>query len=186
MARKLPSNLALRLPAYHTVIFDGAPMYRAQAWAILDYRLHGGHGSVNSAIRRDSVVRRWRGHGLRPGYSSQKELYDGYQRGLPGYFPANPPGYSTHEGYADGVAVFHRKDGRVAHRGEPIVEFEWGIDYTNAPGGSAEAIVSWLNRHSYKAVRPYNTNSERHHLCFRKSPATNARLRLAKWLLTGR
>lgn len=184
--RKLPSNLALHLPAYHTVLLDGVPMYRAQAWAILDYRLHGGHVQINSGIRRDSIVRRWRGKGLRPGYQSQKELYDGFAAGRPGYFPANQPGFSSHEGYADGRATFHRKDGRVARRGEEIVEFEWGIDAVNAPGGSAQRIVQWLNSKGYKAERPYSVQSERHHFCFRKSPATRARARLARWVATGK
>lgn len=184
--RRLPSNLALRLPAYHTVLYKGVPMFRAQAWALLDYEIHGGHFTVNSAIRRDSIVKTWRGRGLRMGYKSQKELYDGFVAGKPGYFPANPPGLSSHEGYADGRALFHRPDGRVARTGERIVDYEWGIDLVDRPGGSAEWAVKWFNAHGYQAARPYAVASERHHMCFRRSPATRARLRLTRWLATGK
>lgn len=184
--RKLPSNLALRLPAYHTVLYHGVPMWRCQAWALFDYEAHDGHLQVNSGIRRESIVKRWRGHGLRAGYKSQKELYDGWVQGKPGYFPANPPGFSSHEGFADGIAVYHRDNGRVARRGEEIVAYEWGIDAVQRPGGDASSLVSWLNRKGYKAVRPYSSVSERHHMCFRKSPATRARLRLVRWLATGK
>jgi hypothetical protein len=185
--RRIPANLGLHLNAYHTVLYRGVPMWRCQAWALFDYEVHGGDFTVNSGIRRDSVVRRWRGKGLKKGYKSQKELYDGWVRfGYPDWFPANPPGQSSHEGFADGIAVFHRKDGRVARRGEEILDYEWGIDAVDRPGGSAAKLVAWLNGHSYKAERPYDSKSERHHMCFRKSPATNARKRLARWRLTGK
>ena len=186
--RKLPKNLKLRYPAYHTVIYQGVPMWRCQAWALFDYEAHGGHLQVNSAIRRDSIVRRWRGKGLRAGYLSQKQLYERWIAGWEGYFPANRPGTSSHEGYADGLAVFHQRKHpkRRASVGQEIVQYEWGIDAVQRPGGDASWLVRWLNRHGYKAERPYNTNSERHHMCFRKSPASNARRRLARWVLTGK
>jgi hypothetical protein len=194
--RKLPRNLKLRYPAYHTVLYKGVPMWRCQAWALFDYEQHGGHLTVNSGIRRDSIVKRWRGKGLRKGYSSQKELYDlwvSYSRRYGregamarGVFPANPPGISSHEGYADGVARFHTESGKVARRGEEIVKYEWGIDAVQEPGGDASWLVRWLNKHGYKAERPYGSYSERHHMCFRRSPASRARLRLARWLATGK
>lgn len=186
MARKIPSDLALHLPAYHTVLYQGVPMWRAQAWALLDYEVHDGHVQVNSGIRRESIVARWRGKGLKSGYLSQKQLYDRWRAGWAGYFPANRPGTSSHEGFADGRAIFHRKDGKVAVVGEEIVEYEWGIDAVDKPGGDAARLVAWLNSKGYKAVRPYAVNSERHHFCFRKSPASRARVRLARWVATGK
>ena len=40
----------------------------------------------------------------RLGKMSQRQLFDGFRRGLPGFNPANPPGRSTHERRNDGVA----------------------------------------------------------------------------------
>ena len=170
---KLPSNLNLAYPAYHTVLFDGVPMWRAQAWALWDYRINGGHLTVNSANRDNAIIKKYRGHGLRRGYSSQQELYDGFRRGLPGYFPANPPNLTSHAGFSDGNRYFKTLSGRR------IEKYMWGIDAVQRPGGDASSLVSWLNRHGYHAVRPYNTTNERHHMMFTKSPATNARKRLA-------
>lgn len=184
--RKMPKGLELWKPAYHTVLFDGVPMWRAQAWALFDYRIHGGHVIVNSGIRRESIVKSWRRKGLRSGYKSQFQLWEGFNKGFPGFMPANPPGFSSHEGYADGVAVFHREDGSRAPRGAEIVKFEWGLDAVDKLGGDARRLTAWLNLHGYHAVRPYAAPSERHHLCFRKSPAANARKRLARWIATGR
>ena len=181
----MPKGLELWKPAYHTVLYHGVPMFRATAWALFDYEIHGGHLIVNSGIRRDSIVKSWRGKGLRSGYKSQSDLWIGWNQHLPGFMPANPPGFSSHEGYADGIGRFHTPSGAVARRGQEIAKFEWGTDAVDAPGGSAARLVAWLNRHGYKAVRPYNANSERHHFCFRKSPVTNARMRLARWIATG-
>lgn len=182
----MPKGLELWKPAYHTVLYQGVPMWRATAWALFDYEIHGGHLLVHSGIRRDSIVRSWRGRGLRAGYKSQAQLYDGWVNRLPGYFPANPPGTSSHEGYADGIARFHRSDGREANRGQEIIKYEWGTDAVDKPGGSAARLVTWLSLHGYRADRPYNTVSERHHFCFRRSPVTNARKRLARWIVSGR
>lgn len=171
----IPSNLKLTYKAYNSVLFDGVPMWRAQAWALLDARLSGHKFTVNSAIRRESIVKKYRGHGLRPNYSSQEALYVGFRAGRPGFFPANPPNATSHAGYSDGNPHFHAAWGR------PLPEkYMWGIDAVNYPGGDAASLVSWLNAHGYHAVRPYNTASERHHFMFTKSPAANARKRLAK------
>jgi hypothetical protein len=178
--RRLPKDLALTKPAYETVLFDGVPMWRAQAWAILDYRLHGGTVRVNSAMRTDSAIKKYRGKGLRPGYKSQRELYDGWIAGVPGFFPANPPGTSSHEGRSDGHPFYG-----VPKR-EKIADYKYGLDLVDAPGGSAEKIVRWWNSKGYSAVRPYATNSERHHAAFKRSPASRARARLARWIAAGK
>ena len=171
MARKLPAVLKLALPAYHTVLFDGVPMWRAQAWALLDARLHGVDFTVNSAIRTDSILRKYRGRGLRKGVHGQGFLF--VHQFEPGFFPANPPNMTSHCGFSDGNPVFKRP------RFAKIPRYMWGIDAVNKPGGDASELVRWLNAHGYHAVRPYNTSSERHHFCFTKSPASNARRRLA-------
>lgn len=184
--RKIPSALALHKPAYHIVLFHGVPMWRAQAWALFDYEAHGGHLQVNSGIRTAEVIKRFRGHGLKPGYKSQQELIDGYARGLPGFFPANPINLTSHAGYSDGNSIWKKSNGSHAFAGEPIAKFMWGIDAVDHPGGDAERLVRWLNSHGYSAARPYPTTAERHHMAFIHSPATRARLRLARWVATGR
>jgi hypothetical protein len=171
--RSLPKNLGVHLPAWHHVTFDGVPMYRAQAWALLDYRLHGGHLRVNSADRRDSILRRYAPH-----LHGQEYLYRNQHR--PGFSPANPPNRTSHCLYSDGSAVYRRPPGAR------LPEYMLGIDAVDRPGGDASHIVSWLNAHGYRAVRPYPKSSERHHFVFTRSPAANARKRLARWRLTGR
>lgn len=171
---RIPKNLKLTYKAYAYVLFEGVPMRRALAWALLDARLAGVPFIVNSASRKDSVVRKFRGKGLRNGYSSQVELYTGFAAGRPGFFPANRPGTSSHEGRSDGNAFYGVALGGV------IPEHMEGIDAVNAPGGDAAQLVAWLNSHGYEARRVYPTDNERHHFSFSKSPATNARKRLAK------
>jgi len=172
----MPKGLELWKPAYGIVNFQGRPMYRAIAWALYDYQLHGGHLTVNSADRRDSVVRKFNAK-YGTNISSQKFLFENQHR--PGFFPANPPGFSSHELRSDG-------NGFYGPRGKAIPRYKLGIDAVQRPGGDASAVVGWLNRHGYAATRPYNKHSERHHFSFRKSPASNARKRLRRWKATGR
>lgn len=166
MARpRIPSILKLTYPAWNSVSFDGVPMFRAHAWALLDARLHGVKFTVNSADRRRGVAEKF-------GKLSQWALYTRWRAGRPGYFPANPPGFSSHELKSDGNKTY-------GSRGRSIPKYKLGIDAVNKPGGDCAELVRWLNAHGYHAVRPYPTGSERHHFSFTKSPATNARRRLA-------
>ncbi len=164
--------LSILRPAYGTVSFDGVPMFRCQAWALKDARLSGVHFTVNSADRRYGVAEKY-------GKQSQKALYDGYAAGKPGYFPANRPGFSAHELRSDGSPFYGR-------RGAKIPRYKLGIDVVNRPGGDARQLTQWLNDHGYGAKRPYSVNSERHHMSFTKSPATNARKRLRKHYKAGK
>ncbi len=176
---KRRSLLSILYPAYNTVLFDGVPMWRAQAWALQDARLHGVKFTVNSAIRDNSIMNKWRGNGMR-NLQSQQQLYDGWKRRLPGYFPANPPNRTSHAGFSDGNPAFH------AAAGSRIPKYMWGIDAVNKPGGDAKGLVTWLNSHGYHSTRPYPQVSERHHLMFTKSPASNARKRLAAYYAKGK
>lgn len=167
----MPKGLELWKPAYGIVNFQGKPMYRCLAWALHDYVLHGGHLTVNSADRRDSVVRRFNKR-YHTDVHSQKFLFE--HQDEPGFFPANPPGTSSHERRADGN-VFYGK------RGSLIPRYKLGIDAVQRPGGDAHDVVAWLNRRGYKATRPYFSSAERHHFSFAKSPTSNARRRLRAW-----
>lgn len=170
----MSNSTSIAFPAWHTVAFDGCPMFRAQAWALKDARLHGQRFSVASADRRKGVAEKY-------GKSSQAALYDGFVHHRPGYFPANPPGYSSHELRSDGSAVYH------AARGHQIPDYMLGIDATSVgENNSCTQLVNWLNAHGYSATRPYHTGSEAHHFIFTKSPATNARKRLAAYYAKGK
>lgn len=164
------SPLSVLNPAYHTVLFDGVPMWRAQAWALKDARLHGVKFTVNSAIRDDKIMRQWQGKGMRAGLHGQQYLYD--HQNQPGFFPANPPNRTSHAGFSDGTPIFKTPPGGR------LPKYMWGIDAVDHPGGDAAALVRWFNAHGYRAARPYPTSSERHHFTFTKSPAANARKRL--------
>lgn len=161
------SHLSILYPAYHTTTFDGVPMFRAQAWALLDARRSGCKFTVASGDRRRGVAEKY-------GHQSQFALYQGWLRRRPGYFPANPPGFSSHELRSDGSRVYH------AARGHKIPDFMLGIDATShGESNSCAHLVHWLNTHGYHAVRPYSAGSEAHHFSFTKSPAHNARRRIA-------
>lgn len=167
---KMPKGLELWRPAYGLVSFHGVPMYRCHAWALYDYELHGGHLIVNSAIRTVKAIK-WHNRKFHTHLHSQQYLYDHQHE--PGFFPANKPNQTSHVGYADGNPFY----GPIGSR---IPRYKWGIDATQRPGGDASSAVSWLNKHGYSAERPYSSNNERHHFSFVKSPATNARKRLAR------
>lgn len=170
---KLPSNLRLTYPAFHTVAYQGVPMFRALAWALWDYEVHDGHLEVSSGDRRVGVAEKF-------GHQSQKALYDGWKAGRKGYLPANPPGFSAHELRSDGAAAYG------VPRGAVIPDYMLGIDAEWPGTGDATRVVAWLNAHGYYARKIYPTASEAHHFSFFKSPATNARKRLAKYKVTGK
>lgn len=155
--------LSILNPAYHTVTFDGVPMFRAHAWALKDARLHGVKFGMNSGDRRQGVAEKY-------GKKSQAALFKGWMNRLPGYLPANPPGFSSHELRSDGNLVYK------VPRGYRIPSYMLGMD-----ADGASALVGWLNIHGYRAVQPYPSGSEEHHFSFTKSPATNARKRLAAY-----
>lgn len=167
---KTPSHSIL-LPAYGTVVFDGVPMFRCQAWALKDARLSGVPFRVNSADRRKGVPERF-------GKLSQDTLYRRWVARWPGYFPANRPGFSSHELRSDGNWFY-------GIRGSRIPRYKLGIDAANRAGGDSAQLVHWLNSHGYRAVRPYASGSERHHFSFSKSPATNARRRMRRHYKAG-
>lgn len=176
MARRMPKGLELWRSAKGTANFHGIPMPRALAWALHDYELHGGHLLVYSADRRDSVIKAFnKKYGT--DLLSQKYLWE--HQHDPGFFPANPPGFSSHELRSDGIPFYGK-------RGEPIPWWKLGIDAVNVPGGDAARVVTWLNAHGYGARRPYTSRKERHHFSFTRSPRAQALKRLRRWKLTGK
>ena len=93
------------------------------------------------------------------GKMSQRQLFEGFQAGRPGFNPANPPGRSTHERRNDGVAY-------AGLAGAPLRFWQVGMDWSNAP-----AILEAARKRSWIATLTYPNNpKERHHVNFRKEP----------------
>jgi len=79
--------------------------------------------------------------------------------GRPGFNPANPPGFSTHERRNDGVAY-------PGPRGARLPYWCVGMDWTDAP-----AVVQAAKAEGYIAVVTYPSNPrEGHHINFRREP----------------
>lgn len=90
---------------------------------------------------------------------SQRQLYEGWQKRLKGYNPANPPGFSTHERRNDGAAY-------PVRRGAKLEDWQVGMDW-NPP----QPVVREASRRGWVVTVTYPTDSrEAHHLNFRKGP----------------
>lgn len=111
--------------------------------------------TFNSIYRGDDVV----GTLHKYGKQSQRELYEGYQAGLPGYYPANPPTQGTHILLGDGTV------GRV---GAKLPWWKCGIDVNTSDVRKLQAAAK---RHGWRLYRPYKTASESHHLNFARKPS---------------
>lgn len=95
------------------------------------------------------------------GKMSQRELYDGWVHRRPGFNPANPPGYSTHELRNDGVAY-------AGPRGRKLAWYKCGIDVDDA---HVHAFIEACNRHGWHAHITYPSDPrEFHHVNLTKRP----------------
>lgn len=111
--------------------------------------------TYNSIYRGDDVA----GILHRFGKHTQRELYDGYIRGLPGFYPANPPTMGTHILKGDGV---------VGAREARLPWWECGIDVNDS---DVPKIIAAAKRHGWELYQPYPTGSEYHHVNFRRKPS---------------
>lgn len=118
---------------------DGATTSLVLKLVLTDCRENGGWtGGVNAADRTEE-------HADDCGdKSSQAELYYGYIHGLPGFYPANPPGVGSHEGINDGTAILTKP------AGAKLDPWEWGLDLSQA-----DSFVSACARRGYSIRRPY-------------------------------
>lgn len=146
--------------ARYVLIGSGAsarPAPKKIAPVLLDMQRDTGC-SFNSILRTQGAVSWARSHGAV--LSSQKELYDGFNAGLPGYNPANPPGRSTHERRSDGVAY-------PGPTGRPLFGWQCGFDVND---WETDGCIEWGKKNGYVIFRPYPVGSEYHHLNFQKEP----------------
>lgn len=168
----MANQLSILYPAYHIVNFHGVPIYRAQAWALLDALYHGQHFTITSGDRRRPTIK-WFNKTYHTNLHDQAYLYEGFQRGLPGFLPANPPTQGTHLQLGDGVV------GRV---GQHLQPYQLGIDVVSAGrANDAGPLVQYLRRAGYHVEQPYHTASEAHHINFTAPPHWNARKRLSNF-----
>jgi hypothetical protein len=81
---------------------------------------------------------------------SQAELYYGFVHGLPGFFPANPPGTGSHEGVCDDdlAAV------GFGSIGSHLKAYQWGLDLSDGARFQAEA-----NKLGFAVVRAYGNEA---------------------------
>lgn len=151
--RSLTRNRQRYLSA--TVAFDGVPTMRGLALLLSHARRNGEWtGGLNSSDRRKGVAERY-------GHQSQAQLYDGWIHRRPGYLPANPPGFSSHELRSDGNPVFRTT------RGGALPWYMLGLDVTDDQG-----LVSALHRLGIDARHPYSSGSEAHHINILRDPTT--------------
>lgn len=138
------------------VMIDDCPVPKELADEIMQIkRLSGAH--LNSCDRsRDAEP-----FLAQFGKMSQRQLFDGFQQGKPGFNPANPPGFSTHERNNDGIAY-------PVARGAQLESWQVGMDWDNPPAViEAGAKLGWIVTSTYpKSPR------EVQHLNFRKEPET--------------
>lgn len=115
------------------------------------------------------------------GKHSQRQLFDGFQRGLPGYLPANRPGTSTHELKSDGVAYPN------VPVGHDLVWWQCGLDVND---DEVEKVKREAAKFGWEVWQPYPGTREVHHLNFKRKPdmpkPAGTYSQWAKWYRGGR
>lgn len=96
----------------------------------------------------------------RLGKHDQTYLYQGWLRRLPGFRPANPPGFSPHECHSDGVSP----PGYA--RGSRIPDVLCGQDW----GPDAYKVIAAYRSMGVLAYHPYNSPLEVQHVGIAKPP----------------
>jgi lysozyme len=148
-------------------VIDNCPVPAGLAPAIREIKRRTG-ATLNSCDRSSEAepfLKR-----CKPAKMSQRELYEGFRLGRPGFNPANPPGQSTHERRNDGVAY-------PGPAKLPLAYWCVGMDWENADG-----VIEAAAALGFTATRTYPLSArEQHHLNFRKEP----RLQLLKPLRLG-
>lgn len=135
-------------------IIDNCPVPRELADEIRVLKQRTG-ATLNSCDRSPEAEPTLR----RLGKMSQRQLFEGFVQGRPGFNPANPPGRSTHERRNDGAAY----PGRAGSR---LEDWQVGMDWSDPQG-----IVKAASKRRWIVTVTYPTNArEAHHLNFRKAP----------------
>jgi hypothetical protein len=124
----------------------------------------GNDVTLFSCLRTQDAVNFARSNGCQ--VSSQAELFDCFQRGVPGCNPANPPGRSTHELRNDGVAY-------PGPSGMKLEYWQCGIDSSNP-----QQLIARARQRGWVVTVTYPTNPrEAHHVNFRKEAELDLTIR---------
>jgi hypothetical protein len=118
---------------------------------------HAAHATVNSIYRGQDAAALLHKYGKH----TQAELYDGYQDGEPGFYPANPPGFSTHELKSDGVAYPNFPRG---------ADLPWWCQGFDVNDSDVEHVEYQASLRGWELFRPYTSGVEYHHLNFKVQP----------------
>lgn len=139
------------------VVIDQCPVPRRLARKVKALKRDVPSARLNSCYRGNAARRLL--HKL--GKHTQAELYAGWVKRLPGYYPANPPGFSSHELRSDGNAFFGKP------RGASIPWWQCGMDWNDQDIPKLKAAAA--NR-GWRLVQPYPSGSEFHHVNFSGRP----------------
>jgi hypothetical protein len=118
--------------------------------------------TVNSIFRGPAAQELLNAHGKH----SQAQLYQGFIDREPGFLPANPPGFSTHELRSDGAAY------PSVGRGDRLAWWQQGFDVNDS---DVDRVIAQGHTHGWVLWRPYDSGSEFHHLNFRQRPGPGPR-----------
>lgn len=100
------------------------------------------------------------------GHMDQAQLFTGFIDHEPGYLPANPPGFSTHELFSDGVAYPDIARGK---------ELDWWMQGFDVDDDKVPAVIKAGAAHGWELWQPYPSGTEFHHLNFRARPRPTPR-----------
>jgi hypothetical protein len=142
--------------ALRYVVIDNCPVPRRLARKVRKLKQDVPGATLNSCYRGAGAKRLLH----RLGKKTQAELYSGWTRRLPGYYPANPPGFSSHELRSDGNPVY-------GPRGSRIPYWKVGMDWNDQ---DVSRLIAAASRRGWKLVRPYSSGSEYHHVSFAARP----------------
>jgi hypothetical protein len=152
------------------VVYDGCPVPQGIARRLKVLKKDVPSARLNSGYRGEQAA------GLlhKLGKHTQGELYDGFRRGLPGYLPANPPGFSSHELRSDGNSFFGKP------RGARLPWWQCGLDFNDQ---DIPKLIRAAKKHGWDLRQPYTSGPEYHHLNFAKKPRLKLRPRLPENLV---
>jgi hypothetical protein len=100
------------------------------------------------------------------GKHTQAELYATLPPGV-----ANPPGFSSHEGFSDGNPIFHTP------RGRRLAWWQDGIDVNDS---DVPHMIHAARLRGWTLVQPYTSGAEVHHLNFARKPRPQGPRTMAK------
>lgn len=142
---------------FRYVVIDACPVPRRLARYVRELKRAVPGAVLQSCYRGKDAERLLH----RYGKHSQAELYAGFMAHKPGFNPANPPGFSSHELRSDGGVFFHKP------RGAKLEWWQCGMDWDDAHISALERAAS---RRGWRLARPYSAGSEYHHLGFARRP----------------